>query len=276
MGGKQRLVPQLLPMIPEHFAYVEVFGGAGSLLLNKPRSQLEVYNDLDGQLVNLFEVVRDDVEAFVKRAEFLVYSRELYERWQNDFKNGQIPSDRVERAIRFWYLIRSSFGAHPYKGWGFRRKQRSMAETLPRCLANLHAVHERLRTVEIDHLDFRKCIHHRDAPGAFMFLDPPYLATQSYRTGTFTLDDHRALAEILHSVKSKWLLTVGDHPEIRALYGGFSHETIESSLAIEKMTGGKRRHFANLIIRNYTPPETPLLVATASESTLLDVFGFAS
>lgn len=273
MGGKQRLVPALLPLIPEHFAYVEVFGGAGSLLLNKPRSNLEVYNDLDGELVNLFEVVRGDVDTFIKRAEFLVYSRELYERWESDFKNDQVPSDRVERAVRFWYLIRSSFGAHPYKGWGFRKKQRSMAETLPRCLANLHAIHERLRTVEIDHLDFRKCIHHRDAPNTFMFLDPPYLATQKYRVGAFTLDDHRALAETLHNVKSQWLLTIGDQPEIRMLYRGFPRETIELSVAVEKVTGGKRKSFANLVIRNYELPKTPLYVPVAGQPELLDMFG---
>jgi len=272
MGGKQLLVPHLLPMIPEHSTYVEVFGGAGSLLLNKPPSRLEVYNDLDGELVNLFEVIRDDVDTFAKRAEFLVYSRELYERWQNDFKNNQIPSDRVERAVRFWYLIRSSFGAHPYKGWGFQKKKRSMAETLPRCIANLHVIHERLKTVQIDHLDFRKCIERYDDPDTFLFLDPPYLDTTAYRIGKFTLEDHRALAELLRSVKGKWLMTIGNRSDIRGLYSKLPSRSISSPTSVEKVIGGKRIHFANLVIHNYTPPETPLLVATASESMLLDMF----
>ena len=70
-------MPKLLPLIPEHACYVEVFGGAAALLLNKPPSPMEVYNDADSELVNLFEVVRDDVDAFVKQADWLLYSREL-------------------------------------------------------------------------------------------------------------------------------------------------------------------------------------------------------
>jgi len=274
LGGKQALVPKLLPLIPEHTAYVEVFGGAAALLLNKPPSPIEVYNDLDSELVNLFEVIRDDVDAFLRRADFLLYSRELYRQWQHDLENGTVPRDRVERAVRFWYVIRSAFGAHPGKGWAFQKAQpRNSPAVMQNALANIRAIHERLKSVEIDHLDFRRCIKNRDAPTTFLFIDPPYLETEQYRAGNFTLQDHQDLAELLRSCQSRWLMTVGNHPKIQALYSDFPQSTVTSHVAIKKVIGGKRDRLRHLVIRNYDPPRTPLYTAIASQMPLMDLFG---
>ena len=261
-------------MIPEHVAYVEVFGGAAALLLNKPSSPIEVYNDADGELVNLFEVIRDDADAFLRRADFLLYSRELYARWQADLEGGKFPEDRVERAVRFWYVIRSAFGAHPHKGWAFQRAQpRSSARVVQNALTNIRAIHERLKPVEIDHLDFRRCIRNRDATSTLLFLDPPYLETEGYRVGTFTLQDHQDLAQILYNAKSKWLLTIGDHKIIRKLYRDFDKTVLNSSISCTKVIAGKRRSMRNLVIRNYEPLKTPLYVPTATQLTMMDLFG---
>jgi len=274
LGGKQALVPKLLPLIPEHTAYVEVFGGAAALLLNKPPSPIEVYNDYDSELVNLFEVIRDDVDAFLKRADFLLYSRELYTRWQADLEEGKLPEDRVERAVRFWYVIRSAFGAHPDKGWAFQRAQpRNSARVVQNALTNIRAIHERLKPVEIDHLDFRRCIRNRDATSTLLFLDPPYLETEGYRVGTFTLQDQCDLAQLLSNAKSKWLLTIGDHSDVRKLYRGFDQTVLTSKISCQKVIGGKRRSMRNLVIRNYKLPKTPLYAPVAGPVPLMDLFG---
>ena len=266
-------MPRLLPLIPEHTAYVEVFGGAAALLLNKPRSSIEAFNDADGELVNLFEVVRDDVDAFLERADFLLYSRELYMRWQTDLEKGNLPEDRVERAVRFWYVVRSAFGAHPHKGWAFQRSRpRNSATVLQNALANIRAIHERLKSVEIDHLDFRRCIKNRDGPEVFLFLDPPYLDTCQYRVGAFTLEDHQDLAELVSRAKSRWLLTIGDHPKIRKLYSNFMIQRVRTHVTVSKIIGGKRPTFKQLIIRNYEPPKTPLYTAAAGKTPLMDLF----
>ncbi len=261
-------------MIPEHTCYVEVFGGAAALLLNKPPSPMEVYNDIDSELVNLFEVIRDDVDAFVKQADWLLYSRELYEKWKSDLKNGNVLEDRVERALRFWYLMRSSFAAHPYKGWAFcRNVGRNRPLSLANAIGSIRAIHDRLRTVEIDHLDFRRCIKNRDGPETFMFLDPPYLDAEEYRLGAFTLQDHTDLADILHHMKSKWLLTIGDHPKIRKLYTGFPVERVMTHLSVPKIIRGRRPTFKQMIIRNYEPPKTHLYAPVAGETPLMNLFG---
>jgi DNA adenine methylase len=253
---------------------VEVFGGAAALLLNKPPSATEVYNDADSELVNLFEVIRDNVDAFIKQADWLLYSRELYESWKDDLKNGRTPEDRVERAIRFWYLMRSSFAAHPYKGWAFcRNVGRNRPLSLANALASIRMIHDRLRAVEIDHLDFRRCVKNRDGPRNFMFLDPPYLDTEDYRLGVFSLQDHMDLAEILRHTKSKWLVTIGDHPKIRELYHGFKKERVKTHLSVPRIIGEMRPTFKQLIIRNYEPPKQPLYICTASLPTFMDLFG---
>jgi len=264
-------------MIPEHTAYVEVFGGAAALLLNKPPSLIEAYNDLDSELVNLFEVIRDDVDGFLKRADFLLYSRELYQHWVSDLENGTLPEDHVERAVRFWYVIRSAFGAQVGKGWAFSRKSpRNPAAVVQNALANIRMIHDRLKTVEIDHLDFRQCIRNRDAPTTLLFLDPPYLDVKGYRASNFGLEDHEELARILRDAESKWLLTVGDHPKIRRLYGGFHKSSVTSPVAVEKVIGGHRRHLRHLLICNYEPPKIPLYAPVAGEPHLMDLFGLGS
>jgi len=271
LGGKQQLAPRLLKLIPAHVMYVEVFGGAAALLLNKPPSIIDVYNDLDGELVNLFEVIRDDVDTFLKKAEYLLYSRELYERWKNDLKSGVVCDDKVERALRFWYLMRSSFAAHPYKGWAFcRNDQRNRPDSNLNALDKMKAIHERLKGVEIDHLDFRRLIKNRDAPDTFMFLDPPYLDAEEYRLGIFTLHDHVELADMLRHATSKWLLTIGDHPKIRELYASFRVEEVTSALCVSKIIDEERPTFKQLIITNYDPAKMQAFAA-AKQMTLMDL-----
>lgn len=125
----------------------------------------------------------------------------------------------------------------------------------------IHPIHERLKSVEIDYLDFRRCIENRDGPETFMFLDPPYLDTEQYRVGKFTLEDHKALAELLSKAQGKWLMTVGDHREVRELYFGQVRGAVDSRLAVEQVIGGERGTYRNLIISNYPLPQQVLQVA---------------
>ncbi len=100
-GGKFRLAPSIIKLLPPHRIYVEVFGGAASVLLAKEPSQIEVYNDRDGALVNLFETIRNHPLLFLDRCNFLLYSRHLYQQWGSQLQDG-FPKDidNVEAAVR--------------------------------------------------------------------------------------------------------------------------------------------------------------------------------
>jgi hypothetical protein len=77
-------------------------------------------------------------------------------------------------------------------------------------------------------------------------------------------------------VKSKWLLTIGDHPIIRKLYRDFDKTVLNSSISCQKVIAGKRRSMRNLVIRNYEPPKTPLYTAVASQASMMDLFGLGT
>lgn len=253
LGGKHFLVKRLLPLVPPHEVYVEVFGGAAALLFAKDRSPVEVYNDVDKELVNLFTVVRDRKDEFLKRLEWLPYSRELYYKFMAQIDAGKIL-DPVERAVAFYYCMRSSFSGRWHAGWAFGRARQRKATAWANCAQTINAVAERLRSVYVDCLDFRRCFKNWDSDKTFFFLDPPYPETEQARPSPFNEEDHRDLAAMLRRAKGKWLLTYGNNPLIRQLYNGrgFIIQRIRCPMASRKWGQGPRRAaLVNLAIRNY-------------------------
>lgn len=258
-GGKFHLAPKLVKLLPSHRIYVEVFGGAGNVLLTKPPSPIEVYNDRDGALVNLFETIRNHPLLFLERCQFLLYSRELYAAWSrqldDNFQSADI--DRIEAAVRTYYCMVSSFVGDPTKGWAFDRSSPGGGKGGPmRWMSVWHKIgylSDRLRHVAIDCLDFRDCIKNWDTEQTLFFCDPPYPSAVStgFYGHDFPWEDHLELAMILKNVKAKWLITYDDIPEIRALYKEFQITSISSTLASQKVPkGGSRITLRQIVISN--------------------------
>lgn len=258
-GGKYHLAPKLVKLLPSHRIYVEVFGGAGNVLLTKPPSPIEVYNDRDGTLVNLFETVRSHPLLFLERCQFLLYSRELYASWSrqldDNFQSADI--DRIEAAVRTYYSMVSSFVGDPTKGWAFDRSSPGGGKGGPmRWMSVWHKIgylSDRLRHVAIDCLDFRDCIKNWDTEQTLFFCDPPYPSSvsQGFYGHDFPWEDHAELARVLRNVKGKWLVTYDDIPRIRQLYEGFQISAISSTLASQKVPkGGSRINLRQIVISN--------------------------
>ena len=242
------MIKDLIKLIPAHSVYVEVFGGSAELLFCKAPSRTEVYNDINGDLVNLFLQVRDNHLAVAERLKWLPHSRKIYETWSKDFKTGLSPSDPIERAARFYYILCLQFAGHMYGGWAYGKDKIRWNQNR---VSRLNKISLRLNGCQIDCSDFRKLIPAWDGDGTFFFLDPPYLETSSYRQG-FREQDHRDLAELLKHVEGKWLLTLNDHPLFLELYSDYLIEQVDVSLSSEKLdVGGTRKTFTNLMIRNY-------------------------
>jgi DNA adenine methylase len=253
MGGKTQLVPKLLKLIPPHETYVEVFGGAGNLLLSKPPSRVEVYNDLDRTLVNLIRVIKTCPHLLIRAARGIPYSRAWYEHLQQEIKTTGLTGTEVQRAAKFWFLLRASFFGHPEKGWRFALHT-TEAMRLENGLPLINAVSERLKTVYIDCLDFRRCIKNWDGPKTLFYLDPPYYEATPYRSlgPRFTNKDHEDLAKLLPHVEANWLLTLNDHPRVRDLYRRYRVEKVDTQMATWKgPAGSKRPRLRQLLIRNY-------------------------
>lgn len=239
------MIPELLEIMPPHKRYVEVFGGSAELLLCKPRSRQEVYNDINGYLVNLFIQVRDNLERVVERLNWLPFSRDLYENWSHDYQYGVAPSDPVENAARFYYVLCSQFAGKMYGGWAVGKTAWTQ-----RRVEKLGVISERLQGVAVECNDFEKILRTWDKPDAFFFLDPPYLGMTGYRQG-FGLKQHKRLRLSLEEVQGKWLLTLNDHPTVRKIYKQYAMIETKTSLAAEKL-GQKqtRSNLKQLIITN--------------------------
>lgn len=254
-GGKYHLSPKLLKLLPPHRIYVEVFGGAGNLLLAKPPSRIEVYNDANGQLVNLFETIRNHPLLFLERCEHLLYSRQLHHDWarQLEAKFEGSDVDTIEAAVRTAYTITSGFTGDPTKGWAFDRSgSGGGVNRWASIWDKVGFVSDRLRRVNIDHLDFRKCIDYWDSPDTLFFLDPPYYNMTVTAFYSFTEQDHLDLRNLLSKTRGKWLLTYDDDPTIWELYKGFHVLPISSSLSSQKVQSGEKRvRLRQLVITNY-------------------------
>lgn len=215
LGGKTMMISKLLPLFPECRTYVDAFGGGGSLLLAKEPSPVEVYNDLDGDLVNLFRVLRDSDGAFpdfYHRACLSPYSREEYDFCRRHLNDDPDP---VERARRFFVVARFSFSGAFGSSFGLNvtSSTRGMVEkafAYRSALCMLPLISERLLRVEIENRDFRPLFSVYDTEHTFWYLDPPYLP-ETRKGGKYrcemTIEDHQDLVDILRSVKGKVMLS---------------------------------------------------------------------
>lgn len=174
-GGKWKLAPWIISHFPAHRVYTESFGGAASVLMRKPRSYGEVYNDLDGEIVNLFRVLRSErSEALVRALELTPFSRA-------DFLESYEPSsDPLEQARRTVVRSFMGFGSGAASGnkTGFRANSNRSRTTPAHDWGNfppaLAAVAERLAGVVIESKPAVEVIRQHDSPETLHYVDPPY------------------------------------------------------------------------------------------------------
>lgn len=216
-GGKFRLAPWIISFFPPHAVYCEPFGGAASVLLQKPRSHGEVYNDMDGDIVNVFRVLQDPDKA-VRLAELLVvtpYAREEFElAWE-------ATDEPIERARRTLIRAEMGFGsAGAAKGkTGFRidtvRNYGTAMVVWARVPEKIAGFADRLRGVLIENLDAIKVIGQHDTPKTLFFCDPPYVHSTRevgakhgrYYRHEMTDDDHIKLLDTLKAVQGMVVLS---------------------------------------------------------------------
>jgi DNA adenine methylase len=259
-GGKWYLSRHLLKMIPPHTTYVEVFGGGAVLLLRKPPSPAEVYNDIDGDLVNLFRVVRDEekFKRFYELVSWTLYSREEFNYAKEMLKREDLSD--VERAYYYFLAICQSFGGRA-EVWGYRIKS---IEGGTKAWFNrkgwLEAIHRRLANVQIENDDFRNIIPRYDTSETFFYLDPPYYPL-TYSKGTMkyplSVEDYEDLFNLLLGIKGKALLSGFPHPAYQVLEdAGWKRIDIERMICLPNtnQTRGGLPHKTESLWFNYELP----------------------
>ena len=284
VGGKKALRKLIYTMFPVQFdRYIEVFGGGGWVLFGKPpnlKRKLEVYNDYNSNLANLFYCVKNRTCAFLLELGFLpINSRDEFsmirtflEKQEPDttflqeeltlaeqnlsppdyeeirailLENPQMTD--VKRAAAFFKLIRysygsgcTSFGCQPFD--------------VRKCFDAIWQASHRLSETVIENKDFEALIRQYDRDNAFFYCDPPYYETEGHYEVVFRKEDHMRLRDTLKACRGKWMVSYNDCDFIRELYDGYYITAVTrlNNLA-QRYEGGCE--FPEVIITNYDPKE---------------------
>ncbi len=229
-GGKWRLAPWIIANLPPHRVYIEPFGGGAGVLLRKPRSEIEIYNDLDQEIVNVFRQVRCRGPELRALLDATPYARAEYE---ESFVCADNPLEQARRTI-----VRSlmGFGSNSINRAiqsGFKVDSSPRSSRSERTWANyglaMPALIERLRGVVIENSDALEVMRRHDREDALHYVDPPYvLVTRSSKTNgehgyrfEYTETDHERLAEMLHTLRGAVVVSGYRCPLYERLYGGW-------------------------------------------------------
>lgn len=244
VGGKNRLAHLIIDKIPQHTTYVEPFAGGAQVFFQKPPSKVEVLNDLDGELVNFYRVCQHHYTVLLEYLRFVLRSREVYDRLQ------KTPPDTLTdilRAARYFYLQKTSFGGRVTRQSMARHVSKPPGFTSANIPQMIEDTHERLTRVQIENLPYEKVIEKYDTPETFFYIDPPYFNIQCYRYNLGE-EDFRRMADLLGTIKGKFILSLNDVPEVRTIFSRFRVEAVELSYSIQKHAG---RRYAELLISNF-------------------------
>lgn len=251
LGGKRLLAKTILPLLPVHRLYCEPFGGSATILLEKPPSPVEILNDINGDLMNLFRVVQQHPGEFLRLWELNLRSREEFDRLKRT--PADILTD-IQRAARTFYLLRAGYsGKIPEAGCHFAGLMSGTSRPFTIYGINdmICQVHRRLQHVIIERLSFEECFRRYDGPESLFYLDPPYYGHErDYGVGIFQRQDFNRLADLLIDLKGQFLLSLNDNVEIRAIFTSFNLCEVSTTYHAGTRHGhGKKAQ--ELLIANY-------------------------
>jgi len=250
MGGKSKSVKTILPLIPEHDCYVETFFGGGWIYFAKEKSKVEVINDINGELINFFEVLRTKKNEFMSQFDFALKSRELYLEFSKN--ENLLKLSDIERAFRFYYIIQNAFGGMyrmNKKGEcnaSFVSSPRKEAQGSFWDMQKIEEAHTRLKNTIIENRDYKDLIKIYDKEYTFFFFDPPYDTDLKYNgESNFDYDE---LLQVCRNLKGKFLLTLNGEMRDK-----FSEFYIMENKVAHTINGweGKENNSTEIIIANY-------------------------
>jgi DNA adenine methylase len=228
VGGKRRLAKHIIGAFPPHKLYVEVFGGSGAILFAKDPSPIEIYNDFDSSLFNVFQCVKDREKMEQMRD---ILSLKLYGKEESrlSFIEKDNEEDPVKRAAAWLHCLMTVYGNKIATGvnWSMSLNKNQTTHNVPtRVLAylamidRLPEIHSRLRTVQIENASFETLIPQYDAEDAVFYVDPPYV-TETRDEKLYTKElrqrDHHNLLRLLLDLKGSAVYSGYVHPTMRIL-----------------------------------------------------------
>lgn len=244
IGGKNRLANTILSIFPDHKTYCEAFAGGSQVLFRKMPSEVEVLNDLDGEVVNFYRICQSHYEELIRYMRFTLNSREWFDRLQ------RTPPDcltDVQRAARYFFLQKMAYGGRVVRqnyAYHVFEPPKFTPALIPKLIEQAH---KRLERVQIECSSYEKILERYDSKTTLFYLDPPYYGIALYRHNLEN-DDFVKMEDRLRDLKGKFILSLNDVPEVRKLFSRFNLHQVELSYSLQPKAG---RRYKELLITNY-------------------------
>ena len=281
VGSKEKLIPYIRRIMPEKLSqYVEPFGGSGAVLLSmKPRpGRLDIYNDFNVELVNLFCCVKEQSNALLRELRFFpLHSREEFEWYKSFLEHRAVFFENIEAELKVLEdrdcfteeqaealtpILRERAQLHDvYRAAAyFKRVWGSFSGTtnsfgikplkLKDALERLLEAAKRLEDAVIENKDAVKLILDRDRPDGLIYCDPPYYDAEQYYDAAFSAEDHVRLHDAIKECKGYVIVSYNDCEEIRRLYSDFYQLSFTRQNPMAQQAGAV---YEELLMTNYDP-----------------------
>lgn len=252
LGGKKNLARRICAIIDRdtHDTYAEPFVGMGGIFLRRTRRpKAEFINDRGREVYTLFRMLQEHYVAFLDLLRFQITTQANFERLVA--VDPETLTD-LQRAARFLYLQRLVFGGK-ISGRNFGvSADRPARFNLTTLEPDLEALHSRLSGVTILNQDYAAFIDRLDRPGTLFYLDPPYYGNEGdYGKGLFSRDWFEEMAVQLARIKGRFLLSLNDHPDVRAIFGRFHLTEVRTTYSIGSKKTVEEAGRRELIIGNW-------------------------
>lgn len=251
-GGKQTMLKHILPLVPQHNLYTEVFAGGAALFFAKQPSEIEVINDLNSELINFYRVVVTRFDDLRDKVKLLLHSRAAHAHAIYVYEHPQFFGE-VERAWALYALSKLSYSSHIGGSFGFDKTKGRLAKKIFYAKEAFGLpLKERLERTTIECDDAMRVLKRHDTPEAFHFIDPPYVGSNmGHYTGMFNDGNLKQLLEICETLKGKFMLTMYPNEVIEsfATRNGWTIHKVERRITACK--ADSRRQQEEWMVVNY-------------------------
>ena len=254
-GGKQNMLKHILPLVPEHKIYIEPFFGGGSLFRAKEPAKCEVINDVNMNLINFYQVLKNKGKQLETKIKDTLHSRETYKKAMLIYDCPRLFADDPVTRARAMYVVTNQGFLHRVWSRGFDKEKRSsqvFKNKVDLFGANLI---DRIRYTQIEQNEAYKVIQSRDSENAFIYCDPPYINTNmGHYSKTYSEDDFKRDLEVLANIKGKFLLSNYPWEILNAYIKKYNRhvKTFDKPLsASHNSNAGKSRRKTEVLVANY-------------------------
>jgi len=206
-GGKQQLVKEIVPLIPEHKLYCEPFAGGAAIFWAKQPSELEVLNDTNSELMNFYKVVKTRYLDLEKEIKITLNSRDAHRKASTIYNNPDMFDD-IKRAWALWTLSHQGFASKIDSSWGYDRSKNRTAKKVNNARESFsEELAIRLQNCSLECADAIYIINSRDSVDSFFYCDPPYYNSNMGHYDGYSINDYEELLQSLTNIKGKFLLS---------------------------------------------------------------------